>query len=48
MVWDLRKKKMCNKIDLVAGTHSEFEDCAVIGKKKMLIQAQHGLFLLEF
>ncbi len=47
-VWDLRKKKMCNKIDLTAGTHSEFEDCTVIGKKKMLIQAQHGLFLLEF
>lgn len=47
-VWDLRKKIMCNKIDLVAGTHGEFEDCAVIGKKKMLIQAQHGLFLLQF
>ncbi|MCI2109208.1 MAG: hypothetical protein LKJ95_10980 [Bacteroidales bacterium] len=47
-VWDLRKRKMCNKISLVEGTHSEFEDCTVIGKKKMLIQAQHGLFLLQF
>jgi hypothetical protein len=47
-VWDLRKKTMCNKIDLSAGTHSEFEDCAVIARDKMLVQAQHGLFILQF
>jgi hypothetical protein len=47
-VWDLRKKTMCNKIDLSAGTHGEFEDCAVIARDRMLIQAQHGLFILQF
>ena len=46
-VWDLKARKMCNVIDLSKTTHSEMEDCGRFGKR-LVIQAQHGLFSLKF
>lgn len=47
-VWDLKKKEMCNIIDLVEGTHSELEDLDALSSKEILVQAQHGLFTIKF
>jgi hypothetical protein len=47
-VWDLRKKELCNKINLMEGTHSELEDLSALSNRSLLVQAQHGLFVIKF
>ena len=45
-IWDLRRKEM-TPVDLSKATTGELEDIAVMGRKKLLLQSQDGLFLVR-
>lgn len=45
-VWDLRKHTM-EVVDLSTATKGELEDVSVLGRGKLLLQSQDGLFVVE-
>lgn len=45
-IWDLRRRKM-SSVDLSAVTTGELEDIAVLGRRRILLQSQDGLFIVR-
>ena len=47
-VWDLKRRRPVEVLDMSLGTTGELEDCAHYKGKKFLVQGQDGLFLMKY